>query len=53
MTRISNDDVSDAALLALIVGGLLLLATAVSILTWRYWVATRPPLASAVGSDRG
>lgn len=50
---ISNDGTSDGALVALIVGGLLLLATAVGILTRRYWVATRPPLATAVGSDHG
>ncbi len=52
-TTVSNDDTSDGALLALIVGGLVLLAVVVGILTWRYWVATRPPLAPAVGSDHG
>jgi cobalamin biosynthesis Mg chelatase CobN len=52
-TTISNDDTSDGALLALIVGGLVLLAVVVGILTWRYWVATRPPLKPAVGSDHG
>lgn len=52
-TTISNDGTSDGALLALIVGALLLLAVAVSILTWRYWVATRPPLVATVGSDHG
>jgi cobalamin biosynthesis Mg chelatase CobN len=52
-TTISNDGTSDATLLTLIVGGLVLLAVAVSILTWRYWAATRPPLASTVGSDHG
>ena len=50
---VSNDGTSDGALLALIVGGLVLLAVAVSILTWRYWVATRPPLVTTVGSDDG
>ncbi len=40
----SGGGTSDGTLLAVIVGGLLLLAVAVSILTWRYWVATRPPL---------
>jgi hypothetical protein len=35
------------------VGGLVLLAVAVGILTWRYWVATRPPVGPAVGSDHG
>lgn len=52
-TTISNDGTSDGALLALIVGGLLVLAVAVSILTWRYWAATRPPLVATVGSDHG
>jgi cobalamin biosynthesis Mg chelatase CobN len=52
-TTISNDGTSDATLLTLIVGGLVLLAVAVSILTWRYWAATRPPMAPTVGSDHG
>jgi hypothetical protein len=52
-TTVSNDDTSDAALLALVVGGLVLLAIAVGILTWRYWVATRPPYTTTVGSDHG
>ena len=52
-TTISNEGTSDGTLLALIVGGLVLLAVVVSILTWRYWAATRPPLAPTVGSDHG
>jgi hypothetical protein len=53
-TTVSDGDgTSDAALLGVIVGGLLVLAVAVGILTWRYWVATRPPLLPAVGSDHG
>jgi hypothetical protein len=52
-TTVSNGGTSDATLLRLIVGGLVLLAVAVAILTWRYWAATRPPLASTVGSDHG
>lgn len=52
-TTVSADGTSDGALLALIVGGLVALAVLVGILTWRYWVATRPPLAPAVGSDNG
>jgi len=51
-TTVSAGGRSDATLLALIVGGLVLLAAAVGILTWRYWQATRPPLVS-VGSDHG
>ena len=50
---VSNDGTSDGALLALIVGGLVLLAVAVSILTRRYWVATRPPPSAPVGSGHG
>jgi hypothetical protein len=51
---VSNDtDTSDAALVALVVGGLVLLAVVVGVLTWRYWVATRPPPAPTVGSDHG
>ena len=52
-TRISGGGTSDGTLIALIVGGLLALAVFVSVLTWRYWAATRPPLMSTVGSDHG
>jgi len=52
-TTVSNDGTSDGALLALIIGGLVALAVLVGILTWRYWVATRPPLAPPVGSENG
>jgi hypothetical protein len=52
-TTVSNDGTSDGALLALIIGGLVALAVLVGILTWRYWVATRPPLVPAVGSENG
>ncbi len=52
-TRISNEGTSDGTLLALIVGGLVLLALVVSVLTWRYWVATRPPRTPTVGSRHG
>lgn len=51
-STVSSNEDDDAALLALIVGGLVLLAIAVGILTWRYWVATRPPPGPTVGSDR-
>ncbi len=50
---IADDQADVGPLLALIVGGLVLLAVAVGILTWRYWAATRPPLLPAVGSDHG
>jgi hypothetical protein len=52
-TRISSTDTSDSTLIALIVGGLVALALFVSILTWRYWAATRPPVVTTVGSDHG
>ena len=35
---------SDGTLIALVIVGLVLIAGVVSGLTWRYWVATRPPL---------
>lgn len=35
---------SDGTLIALVIAGLLLIALVVSVLTWRYWVATRPPV---------
>lgn len=44
-TRISSDGPSDGALIALVIVGLVLIAGVVAVLTWRYWVATRPPLA--------
>ncbi len=52
-TRISGGGTSDGTLITLIVGGLLALALFVSVLTWRYWAATRPPLESTVGSKHG
>lgn len=36
--------ISDGTLIVLVIIGLVLIAGAVSVLTWRYWVATRPPL---------
>jgi hypothetical protein len=53
-TTISDDDgTSDGVLLAVVIGGLVVLAIVVGVLTWRYWAATRPPAAPAVGSDDG
>ena len=43
-TTISRQDGHDRMLISLVIGGLLLLAVAVAVLTWRYWAATRPPL---------
>ncbi len=40
--RIGSGGPSDGTLIALVIAGLLLIALAVSVLTWRYWVATRP-----------
>ena len=45
-TKISREDGSDRMLIAAVIGGLLVLAAGVGVLTWRYWVATRPPLSS-------
>lgn len=52
-TRVSSNGTSDGTLIALIVGGLIALALFVSVLTWRYWAATRPPRVPAIGSDHG
>lgn len=40
---------SDGTLIALVIVGLVLIAGVVGTLTWRYWVATRPPL---IDTDR-
>jgi len=49
-TTVSEDSGDDGTLVALVVAGLVLVALAVAVLTWRYWAATRPP---PVGSDHG
>lgn len=38
---------SDQQLLGIVIGGLVLMALAVAVLTWRYWKATRPPAREA------
>jgi len=38
----SSDGLSDGTLIGLVVAGLVLIAVVIGILTWRYWVATRP-----------
>lgn len=38
-----DDGPSDGTLIALVIAGLVVVALAVGILTWRYWAATRPP----------
>lgn len=53
VTRVSSEGTSDGTLIAVIVGGLVALAIFVSVLTWRYWAATRPPEVTTVGSDHG
>lgn len=37
-----DDGLSDAALITMVIVGLLVVAALVGVLTWRYWVATRP-----------
>lgn len=53
---VTDDGPSDGTLIALVIAGLLVIAVVVSLLTWRYWVATRPPLledpARATGDRR-
>lgn len=45
--RISDSGPSDGTLIALVMAGLVIIAGAISVLTWRYWAATRPPLLDA------
>lgn len=42
-TKVSDGGPSDGTLIGLVIAGLVLVAVAVAILTWRYWLATRPP----------
>ncbi|MGV3760469.1 MAG: hypothetical protein ACO1PW_13160, partial [Actinomycetota bacterium] len=44
VVTISNEDSgpSDGTLIGIVVAGLVLIALVVSVLTWRYWLATRP-----------
>lgn len=44
VTTVSDGGLSDGTLITLVIVGLLLIAVVVALLTWRYWVATRPPL---------
>lgn len=48
---VGNDGIDDGTLVALIIGGLVVVAVAVAVLTWRYWLATRPVPARPEGSD--
>jgi hypothetical protein len=43
-TTVEDQGPSDGTLISLVILGLVLIAGVVSVLTWRYWVATRPPL---------
>ncbi len=49
VARLGGGGLSDGILIALVIGGLVLIAGLVGVLTWRYWVATRPHL---VDGDR-
>jgi hypothetical protein len=44
VAAVGDGGLSDGTLIALVIIGLVLIAAAVSVLTWRYWVATRPPV---------
>ncbi|MGH9274761.1 MAG: hypothetical protein ACRDZU_08955, partial [Acidimicrobiales bacterium] len=44
LTTVEDGGPSDGTLIGLEILGLVLIAVVVSVLTWRYWVATRPPL---------
>lgn len=46
-TSVEDDGPSDGTLITLVIIGLVVIAGVVSVLTWRYWVATRPPLREA------
>jgi len=50
---VKDDGASDGTLIATVVVALVVLAFAVSLLTWRYWSATRPPRGATVGSGDG
>lgn len=43
-TSASDGGLGDGTLIALVIVGLVLIAGVVAVLTWRYWVGTRPPL---------
>ncbi len=49
-TKVSADGPSDGVLIGTVIAGLLVVAIAVGVLTWRYWIATRPPLLDPEGS---
>jgi len=46
-SKVKDGGVSDGTLIALVIAGLVVIAGVVALLTWRYWVATRPPLLDA------
>jgi cobalamin biosynthesis Mg chelatase CobN len=43
-STVEDGGTSDATLIALVIAGLVAVALLVAFLTWRYWVATRPPI---------
>lgn len=53
LQTVKDDGASDGTLIATVVVALVVLALAVSLLTWRYWSATRPPRGTTVGSGDG
>jgi hypothetical protein len=51
-TRVDDGGPSDGTLIALVIAGLVLVAVAVAILTWRYWAATRPEVVEVAGKPK-
>lgn len=45
--KVSDGGLSDGTLIGLVIAGLVVIALVVAVLTWRYWLATRPPLLDA------
>ncbi|MGE3621466.1 MAG: hypothetical protein AB7L84_13480 [Acidimicrobiia bacterium] len=48
-----DDGVSDETLVRLVIAGLVVVALLVGVLTWRYWVATRPATRPAARPGKG
>jgi hypothetical protein len=51
-TKVNDGGPSDGTLIGLVIAGLILIAVAVAVLTWRYWVATRPPVVDTASTPK-